>query len=132
MIKNILKKINKRGDVPTAILVLGVFALCALALISFYISGIFVENNFFGPNLVEQMNSNINEYNFYSSENLNAQEIREILLLEEDFYISENPESGRSFEINKTTANFKFGGLSFNKEDWSEEKLLISVKYYLE
>lgn len=123
---------NKRGDVPIAILVLGTFALCALALISFYASEIFIENVFFGPNLVEQMNSNINEYNFYKSENLNAQEIQEILLLEEDFYISENPESGKYFEINKTETDFKFGGLSFNKEDWSEEKLLISVKYYLE
>ena len=122
---------NKKGDVPTAILVLGTFALCALALISFYASGIFVKNTFFGPNLVEQMNSNINEYNFYKSENLNGEEIREILLLEEDFYISENPESGKYFEINKTAANFKFGGLSFDKEDWSEEKLLISVKYYI-
>ena len=130
MKKNTLKKINKRGDVPTAILVLGTFALCALALLSFYASGIFVENNFFGPNLVEQMNSNINEYNFYSSKNLNAKEIQEILLLEEDFYISENPESEKYFEINKTTANFKFGGLSFDSRDWSEEKLLISVKYY--
>ncbi len=127
---NNLNVMNKRGDVPTAILVLGVFALCALALISFYASEIFVKNNFFGPNLVEQMNSKINDYNFYSSKNLNAQEIQEILLLEEDFYINENPESGKYFEINKTAANFKFGGLSFNKEDWSEEKLLISVKYF--
>lgn len=123
--------INKKGDVPTAILVLGVFALCTLALISFYASGIFVKNTFFGPNLVEQMNSNINEYNFYKSQNLNEQTIKEILLLEDDFYIGENPESGKYFEINKTETNFKFGDLSFDKEDWSEEKLLISVKYYL-
>lgn len=122
---------NKRGDVPTAILVLGTFALCALALISFYVSGIFVKNTFFGSNLVEQMNSNINEYNFYKSENLNAQEIQEILLLNEDFYISENSESGKYFEINKTTTNLKFGGTSLDKKDWSEENLLISVKYYL-
>lgn len=123
-------KINKRGDVPTAILVLGTFAVCALALFSFYVSEIFIENAFFGPDLVEQINSNVNEYDFYSSKNLNAEEIREILLLEEDFYIGGGGNSERYFEINKTTANFKFGGLSFDKEDWSEEKLLISVKYY--
>ena len=40
---------NKRGDVPTAILVLGAFAVCALALISFYASSLFVENTFLGP-----------------------------------------------------------------------------------
>jgi len=79
---------NKKGDVPTAILVLGTFAVCALALISFYVSSIFVENTFFGPELVEKMNSQVNEYNFYSSKNLNGEEIREILLLEENFYIN--------------------------------------------
>ncbi|MEK6823848.1 MAG: hypothetical protein AABY06_02320 [Nanoarchaeota archaeon] len=120
---------NKRGDVPTAILVLGAFAVCALALISFYASSLFVENTFFGSDLIEQMNSNVNEYNFYNSKNLNGEEIREILLLEENFYINEE---GRYFEINKTTTDFKFGGLSFDKKDWSEEKLLISVKYYVD
>ena len=131
MIKNILNGVNKHGDVPVAILVLGTFALCALALISFYASDIFVENTFFGPNLVEQMNSKISEYNFYKSENLNVENIRQILLLNEDFYIGEDKNSGKYFEINKTATNFKFGGLSFDSEDWSEEKLLISVKYYL-
>ena len=123
---------NNRGDVPAAILVLGTFAVCALALISFYASSIFVENTFFGPDLVEKMNSQVNEYNFYNSKNLNGEEIREILLLEENFYIGENQNSGGYFEINKTTTDFKFGGLSFDKKDWSEEKLLISVKYYPE
>ena len=31
------------------------------------------------------MNPNVNEYNFYNSSNLNGEEIREILLLEEKF-----------------------------------------------
>ena len=123
---------NKRGDIPTAILVLGAFAVCTLALISFYASSIFVENNFFGLDLVEKMNSQVNEYNFYNSKNLNGEEIREILLLEDNFYIGENQNSGGYFEINKTETDFKFGGLSFDKKDWSEEKLLISVKYYPE
>ena len=123
---------NKRGDIPTAILVLGAFAVCTLALISFYASSVFVENNFFGLDLVEKMNSQVNEYNFYNSKNLNGEEIREILLLEENFYIGENQNSGGYFEINKTETDFKFGGLSFDKKDWSEEKLLISVKYYPE
>ena len=122
---------NKRGDISIAILVLGTFAICALALISFYASSLFVENTFFGQDLVEQINSNVNEYNFYNSKNLNGQEIREILLLEEDFYIGGDLDSERYFEINKTKTDFKFGGLSFDKDDWSEEKLLISVKYYL-
>src|SRR3989344_6441154 len=110
---------NKKGDVPTAILVLGTFAVCALALISFYASSFFVENTFFGPELVEKMNSQINESNFYSSKNLNSEEIQEILLLEEDFYINEE---GKYFEINKSDETFWF---------WEDEKFLFSVKYYV-
>nr|MBI4156894.1 hypothetical protein [Candidatus Woesearchaeota archaeon] len=111
---------NNRGDVPTAILVLGTFAVCALALVSFFASSLFVENTFFGPELVEKMNSNVNEYNFYKSQNLNGEEIREILLLEENFYINEE---GKYFEINKSDEAF-----------WSlgDEKFLFSVKYYLD
>src|SRR3989344_5826643 len=80
---------NRKGDVPTVILILGTFAVCALALISFYASSIFVQNTFFGPELVEKMNSQVNEYNFYKSNNLNGEDIKEILLLEENFYINE-------------------------------------------
>ena len=65
------------------------------------------------------MNSQVNEYNFYSSKNLNGEEIREILLLEENFYI--NGEE-KYFEINKSDEAFWF---------WEDEKFLFSVKYYV-
>ena len=110
---------NRKGDVPKAILVLGTFAVCALALVSFFASSIFVESTFFGPELVEKMNSQVNEYNFYSSKNLNSEEIREILLLEENFYINEE---GKYFEINKSNEGFWF---------WEDERFLFSVKYYV-
>ena len=110
---------NRKGDVPTAILVLGTFAVCALALVSFFASNLFVETTFFGPDLVEKMNSQVNEYNFYSSKNLNSEEIREILLLEENFYINEE---GKYFEINKSNEGFWF---------WEDERFLFSVKYYV-
>ena len=110
---------NRKGDVPTAILVLGTFAVCALALISFFASNLFVENTFFGPEIIEKMNSNVNEYNFYNSKNLNGEEIREILLLEENFYINKE---GKYFEINKSDEGFWF---------WEDEKFLFSVKYYI-
>ncbi len=111
---------NNRGDVPTAILVLGTFAVCTLALVSFFASSLFVENTFFGPNLVEKMNSQVNEYKFYSSKNLNSENIKEIILLEENFYINEE---GKYFEINKSNEAFWF---------WEDEKLLFSVKYYFD
>ena len=110
---------NRKGDVPTAILILGTFAVCALALISFFASSILVETTFFGPDLVEKMNSQVNEYNFYSSKNLNSEEIREILLLEENFYINEEE---KYFEINKSDEAFWY---------WKDDKFLFSVKYYV-
>ena len=110
---------NRKGDVPTAILVLGTFAVCALALVSFFASSILVETTFFGPDLVEKMNSQVNEYKFYSSKSLDNNEIREILLLEENFYINEE---GKYFEINKRDEGFWF---------WEDEKFLFSVKYYI-
>ena len=110
---------NRKGDVPTAILVLGTFAVCALALVSFFASSILVETTFFGPDLVEKMNSQVNEYKFYSSKSLDNNEIREILLLEENFYINEE---GKYFEINKSDEGFWF---------WEDEKFLFSVKYYV-
>src|SRR3989344_655614 len=110
---------NRKGDVPTAILVLGTFVVCALALVSFFASSILVETTFFGPDLVEKMNSQVNEYNFYSSKNLNSEEIREILLLEENFYINEEE---KYFEINKSDEAFWY---------WKDDKFLFSVKYYV-
>lgn len=37
---------NKRGDIPVTILVLGVIAICILALVSFTFSGFKAEKNF--------------------------------------------------------------------------------------
>jgi len=52
---------NKKGDISTTILVIGVIAVCALALISFYNSKISIQNSFGGVRLIEKMNSEIEE-----------------------------------------------------------------------
>lgn len=52
---------NKRGDLPVTILVIGVFAVCTLALFSFmYISGK-VNKSFTGVELMEKANSEIEQ-----------------------------------------------------------------------
>ncbi len=53
--------LNKRGDIPITILVIGVMLVCALALFSFFSSIIKIRNNFVGIGLVEQMNSQVEE-----------------------------------------------------------------------
>ncbi|MCK5624536.1 hypothetical protein KAI04_01720 [Candidatus Pacearchaeota archaeon] len=55
---------NKRGNLPIIILVLGVLAVCSLALLSFYSSNLKVSNNFESIKLVEKLNSQI-ETNLY-------------------------------------------------------------------
>jgi len=56
------KRKNKRGDVPVTILVLGVFAVCALALVSFISSDRNVEKSFTGIELVEDANLKVEKY----------------------------------------------------------------------
>ncbi len=58
------KKMNRRGSISIVILVLGVLAVCALALASFYSSNFKVKNSFAGIELMEQMNSQLEENSF--------------------------------------------------------------------
>jgi len=58
------KKMSRRGSISIVILVLGVLVICALALASFYSSNFKVKNSFAGIELMEQMNSQIEENSF--------------------------------------------------------------------
>jgi len=95
-------KVNKRGDIPVTILVIGVFAVCSLALLSFYISDIKTGNSFIVISSVEKMNSQIEQYS--CSYNLNA-----------DF-----DKEGNFYQEEKVWHWYTF---------WKKEKLLISVKH---
>ena len=58
-------KMNKRGDIPVTILVLGVVAICILAILSFVNLSNKIENDFLGIGLIETMNSIEEELKFY-------------------------------------------------------------------
>jgi hypothetical protein len=53
---------NRRADITVTILVIGIFAICTLATISFLISKIHVRSSFTGVDLMEKMNSQIESY----------------------------------------------------------------------
>ncbi len=53
MIKNLLK--NKRGDIPITIFVIGVLAICILAIFSFYLSNRDVKNDFSSVSVIEKV-----------------------------------------------------------------------------
>ena len=47
------KKMNKKGDIPVTILVIGVFVICALALLSFVKFNLDSDKDFVGIGLIE-------------------------------------------------------------------------------
>ncbi len=55
----------KRANIPVTILVIGIFAVCTLALLSFIISKVNFREHFVGVGLMEKMNSQIEDYSVH-------------------------------------------------------------------
>ncbi|MFH1503548.1 MAG: hypothetical protein ABIE36_02735 [Candidatus Diapherotrites archaeon] len=53
------KRVNKKADIPVTILVIGVFAVCVLALIIFLNSSHYAGKYFAGINLIEEAKARI-------------------------------------------------------------------------
>ena len=94
------KKMNKKGDLPTVVLVIGVFVVCSLALASFYVSNFKVKNSFVGVEVIEELTSQIEE-NLFRGESI------------DNLYLDKNK--------TKITPNFGF--------NWREEVIVFSVTY---
>jgi len=50
---------NKNGDLPVTILVIGVFAVCTLALLSFFYSSYILSKSLEGTELIEEVNARV-------------------------------------------------------------------------
>jgi hypothetical protein len=50
------RRMNKRGDIPLTILIIGVFGVCTLALISFFYSSYLINKAFVGVEIMEKAN----------------------------------------------------------------------------
>jgi hypothetical protein len=85
---------SKKGDVPITILVIGVFAVCSIAILTFFISDFKISNNFVGLEFMDKINTKNEEYLFYSQngdvdkleEYFNWTEEEEIRYFEEEIY----------------------------------------------
>ena len=55
------RKKNNRGDLPVTLLIIGVFAVCTLALLSFFYSSFLIHKSFVGVGVVEKVNIQIEE-----------------------------------------------------------------------
>jgi len=75
---------NKRGDIPVTILVIGVVAICGLALLSFFSSSFKLEKSFTNVPVMEELNVKIDEYNFYKNNSIPRETIDEILDIRDD------------------------------------------------
>ena len=64
---------DKRGDLPVTILIIGVFAVCTLALLSFFYSSYQMNKSFVGVDLIDKANIQIEYRNlehFYIEKNI--------------------------------------------------------------
>ena len=101
---------NKRADIPITILTIGVFAICVLAMMSFYLSDREVQESFIDIGLIEQINSKMEKYIFYEKVGIDENKIKDIL------------------EIKTSEVGNKY--LYLEKLD-KEKKVLFFVKYNL-
>jgi len=66
---------NKRGDIPIVVLVIGVIAICVLAIVSFSVVVFTLDNSFYGVSSMEKMSSLIEKYSFYKNLGMSDEEI---------------------------------------------------------
>ncbi|MFH1787234.1 MAG: hypothetical protein ABH811_00355 [archaeon] len=79
-------KINKRGDIPVTILVIGVFAVCTLAILSFKFFDIKTNEDFYKIiGASEEMNTQIQKYYFYDNVEVSEGNIEKFLNIQNGF-----------------------------------------------
>lgn len=110
---------NKKGDIPITILVIGVFAICGLAIFSFYISDSKIKEDFVNTELIEKINSFAEEIAFYK--NLGKDPMQEMEIFDSEFKTGYQI----SYMVFKGDKNARYieGGLIENK------KRILFVKY---
>jgi hypothetical protein len=83
MTKNLVK--NKKGDITITIFVIGVLALCILAIFSFSISKQGIENGLGSVSIIEEISTTKEKISFYSeSLGFTQEQIKEIFYIKEE------------------------------------------------
>ncbi len=99
MLKNLLR--NKKGDIPITILVIGVLAICVLAIFSFYISNQKVKNNFNAVDIMDEVLIIEEKISLYEELGFTLEEIKEIFQIKPDVL-------GKYIEITLGTVSVKY------------------------
>jgi hypothetical protein len=113
---------NSKANLPIVLLVLGIFGVCSLALLTFYMSDLDISNSFAGIDVLHKMDSVINEYKFYVREGMNPENVGKVFEDFEGLQIIE--EDGRKF-FYMNVSESKFVLSEFRSKDF----VLFSVKY---
>jgi len=77
---------NKKGSeaIPIVLLVIGVFALCCFALLTFLMADFKATTSFVGVNIMKKFTQNIEEYNSYKNiKNVSEAKLAEIFILKD-------------------------------------------------
>lgn len=108
---------NKKAQIPIVILVLGVFAICSLAIISFIVSDVQIFKKDFGVNLIESVHADVEKFYLYqnlgdspsvASEKVDAR-------IEGDFLVFERQIQNKNFVFGETNDLIKLSyKLKFN------------------
>jgi hypothetical protein len=111
---------NKKSSVPITLLVIGVFALCAFALLTFFMFEFKFNNSFVVVDFVRQANLQSEEFSYYLSKNIPEEKVL-------SYFPSVIKENGNyvlrsSFEDNKFNPSFSFR--------WIKKVLIFELKYY--
>lgn len=115
----LIKKINKRGDIPIVVLVLGVFFICMMVLGSFYFFQNRMSRTFIGTGMIEKAVVIEDKYYFYKNTGkFSEKEIEDILGIQTD-------EQGNKYVFIEKKSNQGILGI------FQKEKVVASVKYYL-
>lgn len=76
--------LNKKGDIPVTILVIGVIAVCMMAILSFYFANQSVKNSFGVVEIVEKASISLDKILFYQNLGLSQSEIDKIFNVKSD------------------------------------------------
>lgn len=71
------RKMNKRGDISITLLVIGVFAICTLAIVSFLLHDKINPRGFVDLEIFENLSSQTEDFYFYINSGLSQQEAAE-------------------------------------------------------
>ncbi|PJE81659.1 hypothetical protein COU58_01820 [Candidatus Pacearchaeota archaeon CG10_big_fil_rev_8_21_14_0_10_32_42] len=75
----------KKGNLPVTILVIGIFALCGFALLTFFMSDFKLSNSFVGVDVVKKIISNSDEYLFYKNNGVPDEDLDEFFNITEEY-----------------------------------------------